>query len=72
MVEVALGENRTSHIDLASLAQEVVQALPAEADKVRKGNHNVLARLMGEGMKRSKGRANAKDLREHLLAALSG
>lgn len=67
---MAVGEMSQSIIDYGSLSVDVVQALPIESDKVRKGNLNVLARLMGEGMKRSKGKADPKLLRESLLAAL--
>lgn len=70
MVEKAISETSKSTIDYDLLCSSIVQALPAESDKVRKGNTNVLARLIGEGMKRSKGRADAKVLRERLLDAL--
>lgn len=70
MVKTAIGETSASAIDYELLCSSVLQALPTESDKVKKGNLNVLARLIGEGMKRSKGKADAKLLRKGLLDAL--
>lgn len=70
MVKAAVGEVSKSNIDYEALSSAVIKDLPLEAEKVKKGNLNVLARLMGEGMKKSKGKAEAKLLRESLVAAL--
>ncbi|KAK9899623.1 hypothetical protein P389DRAFT_139811 [Cystobasidium minutum MCA 4210] len=70
MVKEAVQEASQSAINYESLSATVIQSLPTEAEKVRKGNMNVLARLIGEGMKRSKGKADASSLRQALLAAL--
>jgi aspartyl-tRNA(Asn)/glutamyl-tRNA(Gln) amidotransferase subunit B len=45
--------------------------LPKEADAVRKGNPKVAMRLVGEVMKRSNGRADAKRAREIILEILT-
>lgn len=65
-IEAAAGVS----IDYASLAEEVISALPKESEKVRKGNKNVLARLIGEGMKRTGGKADATELRGILESRL--
>lgn len=70
LVKAAVGELSQSSIDYDKLANSVIRALPAEVEKVKKGNLNVLARLIGEGMKMSKGKADAKLLRASILAAL--
>ncbi|GAA99288.1 uncharacterized protein L969DRAFT_385386 [Mixia osmundae IAM 14324] len=51
---------------LAALAQDIVIALPDEADKVRRGNNKVMQRMIGEGMKRTAGRVDARKLTEAL------
>lgn len=45
---------------LRGICKEVVEALPDAVEAVRSGNKKVMQRLIGEVMKRSKGRANAK------------
>ena len=70
MVKAAIGEVSQSNIDYEALSSAIIKDLPIEAEKVKKGNLNVLARLIGEGMKRSLGKADAKLLRERLVAAL--
>ncbi|PWN35223.1 Glutamyl-tRNA amidotransferase B subunit [Meira miltonrushii] len=45
---------------LVSVCKEVVEALPDAVEAVRSGNKKVMQRLVGEVMKRTKGRANAK------------
>jgi aspartyl-tRNA(Asn)/glutamyl-tRNA(Gln) amidotransferase subunit B len=58
--------------DLAVLARDIIEALPVEAAKVRRGQGKVVMRLVGEGMKRSGGKADARRLKatlESLLAA---
>lgn len=60
-----------SAVDLVQLCQEVIEHLPVESEKVRNGNQKVLMRLIGEVMKRSKGRADAQRAREELTSLLT-
>lgn len=64
-IQAAIGK-----VDYEDLAQRVTSALPAEADKVRKGNRKVIARLVGEAMKLSKGKARAQEVQAALERAL--
>lgn len=54
------------------ICRAVTEALPVEASKVREGQEKVLMRLVGEVMKRSKGRADAKKAGERLKEMLQG
>jgi len=56
----------SSTTDYTELCQRVIVKLPMEADKVRKGNSKVIAKLVGEGMKETQGRGDAKQLRKVL------
>ncbi|GAA6036487.1 hypothetical protein JCM8097_003530 [Rhodosporidiobolus ruineniae] len=56
--------------DLSPLVSAVIAALPAEASKVRAGQTKVLMRMVGEAMKRSKGKADAKKVGEELRRKL--
>ena len=44
--------------ELRPLCQEVVRAFPAEVEAIQKGKHKVLARLVGESMRHTQGRAD--------------
>ncbi|ORY78007.1 GatB/GatE catalytic domain-domain-containing protein [Leucosporidium creatinivorum] len=57
---------------LNALCADVIEALPVEAAKVRAGQEKVLMRMVGEVMKRSKGRADAKKVGERLKELLKG
>ncbi|UZJ51853.1 hypothetical protein CBS101457_001173 [Exobasidium rhododendri] len=57
---------------LTIACQEVIRDLPVESDKVRKGNEKVIMRLVGEVMKRAKGRADAQSARGIFLELLRG
>jgi aspartyl-tRNA(Asn)/glutamyl-tRNA(Gln) amidotransferase subunit B len=46
--------------ELTSLCQQIIKDLPKESDKVRQGNDKVVMRLVGEVMKRARGRADAQ------------
>jgi len=48
--------------DLSALCHQVVHDLVAESQKVRKGQAKVLMRLVGEVMKRSQGRLDAREV----------
>lgn len=50
----------SSHSDLQSLCEAAIQALPSEVATLRSGNKNVLNRIVGYVMKQSRGRADAK------------
>jgi len=52
--------------------KEVIDSHPEEVKKIRGGNKKVVMRLVGEVMKRSKGKADAKWVREELEKRLSG
>lgn len=56
--------------DLTTLCREIMQDLPVECDKVRNGNEKVVMRLVGEVMKRAKGRADAQLARKVFLDLL--
>ena len=66
LLTAAVTAASSSSVDYTALCAEILNALPDEADKVRKGSKNVLARLIGEGMKRTQGRADARRLRDAL------
>ncbi|KAH9855061.1 Glutamyl-tRNA-Gln amidotransferase B subunit [Lenzites betulinus] len=63
----------TASDDGASLerwCRDAIAALPAEADAVRRGNVNVVNKIMGHVMKASRGTAKAQDARAALLRLL--
>lgn len=67
-----LGLNTSSSsADLPDTCREVINALPDVANTIRKGNDKPVMRLVGEIMKRSKGRADPKEARRILLELLS-
>ena len=49
---------------------QAIEALPEESQRVRKGNVNVINRLLGHVMKTSRGRADAKAAKALLLELL--
>jgi len=59
----------TSHVTfvaspaLRAMCADAIAALPAETDAVKKGNKNVLNKILGRVMRDSKGRADAKAVR---------
>ncbi|GAA5878411.1 hypothetical protein JCM3774_002829 [Rhodotorula dairenensis] len=57
---------------LAALVADVIASHPDEVAKIRKGQLKVVKRLVGESMKRSRGRADAKKVEELLLERLTG
>lgn len=65
---LAIGGGR----ELENMCKEVIASLPQEAELVRKGKDKVVMRLVGEVMKRSKGRANAQAARHVLLEFIKG
>ncbi|PWN22784.1 Glutamyl-tRNA amidotransferase B subunit [Microstroma glucosiphilum] len=56
--------------ELEQLCAKIINDLPKEAEKVRKGNDKVVMRLVGEVMKRTAGRADAQQAREVFLKSL--
>ena len=56
--------------DLEKVCREVIEGLPDVATAIRKGNEKPVMRLVGEVMKRSKGRADPKEARRILLDIL--
>ncbi|GAA5827326.1 hypothetical protein JCM5353_007541 [Sporobolomyces roseus] len=55
-----------SSSSFSALLQEVIDSHPEEVGKIKGGNKKVVMRLVGEVMKRSKGKADAKWVREEL------
>lgn len=64
--QLGLGTSSSS-ADLQTTCQEVIKALPGVAMSIKKGNEKPVMRLVGEVMKRSKGRADPKEARKVLL-----
>lgn len=56
-----LGERKDDLLE--QLCAQAIEALPSEVESFRKGNVNVLNRLVGHVMKDSRGRANAQAAR---------
>ena len=71
ILQLAIEAAAGTSIDYAQLVEDIIAALPKESEKVRKGNKNVLARLIGEGMKRTGGKADATELRSTLESRLT-
>ncbi len=70
---IAERENLLQVTDTGALegwADEVIAAFPEIADQIRGGKQQAIGRLIGEVMKRSGGQADAKAVREILLAKL--
>lgn len=61
-----------SHTEIRTLCEEAILALPEEAAAAKKGNKNVLNKLVGRVMKSSRGRADARGAREVLEEMLAG
>lgn len=57
---------------LEKLCSEAIETLPAAAHAVRKGNKNVINKLLGYVMKQSKGRIDANVIRSQLERMLLG
>ena len=57
---------------LVTLCKEAIAALTEEAQAVRDGNRNVINKLVGFVMKRSRGTADAKAARDKLQELLRG
>jgi aspartyl-tRNA(Asn)/glutamyl-tRNA(Gln) amidotransferase subunit B len=51
------------HSELQLLCEVAIHALPSEVTALRKGNKNVLNKIVGYVMKQSRGRADAKVVR---------
>lgn len=56
--------------ELTALCEQVIIDLPSASEKVRRGEEKVLRRLIGEVMKRTKGRADATMAQSELLRLL--
>ncbi|EKM59499.1 uncharacterized protein PHACADRAFT_114333 [Phanerochaete carnosa HHB-10118-sp] len=65
-----VGDN--TETSLKKWCEAAIQALPQEAEVVRKGNKNVVNKLVGHVMKSSRGAADAKAARSMLEDILSG
>jgi aspartyl-tRNA(Asn)/glutamyl-tRNA(Gln) amidotransferase subunit B len=70
--ELGLSRTSSSSADLTALCQQAVDKLPDVAESIRKGNEKVAMRLVGEVMKISGGKADAKKAREIILALVRG
>lgn len=68
---LAMDSSSTSSSEVETLCQQIISDLPKEAEKVRQGNEKVVMRLVGEAMKRTGGRADAKKAREIFVKMLT-
>jgi aspartyl-tRNA(Asn)/glutamyl-tRNA(Gln) amidotransferase subunit B len=57
---------------MEQLCAQAIEALPTEVDSFRKGNINVLNRIVGRVMKDSRGRANAQAARTAIERIIKG
>lgn len=58
-----LASSLSPHSELQSLCEAAIHALPSEVAAFRAGNKNVLNKIVGHVMKQSRGRADAKLVR---------
>ena len=58
--------------EVQKLCLDAIKALPTEAQAVREGNRNVINKLLGHAIRKSKGRANASAIRTELEKLLLG
>lgn len=65
-------EDKNFSEEVQKLCLDAVKALPTEAQAVREGNKNVINKLLGYAIKKSKGRANASAIRTELQKLLLG
>ncbi|RXK42267.1 aspartyl/glutamyl-tRNA(Asn/Gln) amidotransferase, B subunit [Tremella mesenterica] len=65
-----LGMTSLPEENLRELCQEAIRRLPKESELIKKGNTKIISRLIGEVMKISSGRADAKLAREVLVDLL--
>ena len=70
--ELSLLTGADDAVALEKWCTEAITDLPQEAEAVRRGNANVLNKILGRVMKSSKGRADAKAARTALLKLLVG
>lgn len=56
--------------EMTDLCSAIIRDLPKEAEKVRAGNDKVIMRMVGEAMKRTKGRADAQVVKDVLFSLL--
>ncbi|TFK43869.1 Glutamyl-tRNA amidotransferase subunit B, mitochondrial [Crucibulum laeve] len=64
--------SQTAEDPLFPLCKEAIAALPSEVAAVRAGNKNVLHKIVGHVMKGSRGRADAKRVREVVEGLIMG
>lgn len=69
--ELSLLAGDDANASLEKWCEAAIQALPQEANVVRKGNKNVVNKLVGHVMKSSRGAADAKAARSMLVNMLS-
>lgn len=67
---VAFGAASEEEEFLVGLCKEAILALPEEAEKVRNGQMKVVNTLVGRVMRSSRGRADAKHVREKMVQML--
>lgn len=68
--EMGLRANASTDEALRLLCEQAIKELPAESELVRRGNKNVLMKILGRVMKLSKGTADAKSTRTILEGML--
>lgn len=64
-------EGSSADASLVALVDDIIASHPDEVGKIRRGQLKVVKRLVGESMKRSKGRADAKQVEALLLGKLA-
>jgi aspartyl-tRNA(Asn)/glutamyl-tRNA(Gln) amidotransferase subunit B len=64
-----VAENQSDGLE--KICGQVIESLPDVATAIRKGNQKPVMRLVGEVMKQSKGRADAREARKILLWILA-
>ena len=57
--------------EMSELCESIIAALPKEAEAVRAGNQKVISKMIGEAMRRTKGRADARLVSDTLSSLLS-
>jgi len=61
----------TPDLELHTLCQSAIDTLPSEVTAFRKGNKNVLNKIVGQVMKQSRGRADARAVKDCLETILA-
>ncbi|WWC71303.1 aspartyl/glutamyl-tRNA(Asn/Gln) amidotransferase, B subunit [Kwoniella pini CBS 10737] len=69
-LSIELNDNISNKLDISEICQQAIKNQSKSVNDYKKGNEKVLMRLVGEVMKLSKGRADAKQVKEILVDLL--